>query len=192
MESRPTSRVFAFGRFWPPFIAPISEPCFASTSRKTCAPATMNFFGLDSLCLFYMPYRDLKLYWQTKVGGARPPSQNQVAGRAFDPTRKRDNVQTSRQRLDRHVQSRDVSSSRLSSACSNRTCRPAEMEVLVVDDGSTDDTALLSSASSVPARALSAQRQWRAGLGLQRGDSGDAWLKSCPFWTATIGGKREN
>ena len=41
---------------------------------------------VDSLCLFYMPYRDLKLYWQTKVGGARPPSQNQVAGRAFDPT----------------------------------------------------------------------------------------------------------
>ena len=41
---------------------------------------------VDSLCLIYMPYRDLKLYWQTKFGAARTPSKNPVAGRAFDPT----------------------------------------------------------------------------------------------------------
>jgi cellulose synthase/poly-beta-1,6-N-acetylglucosamine synthase-like glycosyltransferase len=35
---------------------------------------------LDSLCLFYMPYRDLKLYWQTKFRPSQPPSARPVAG----------------------------------------------------------------------------------------------------------------
>ena len=41
---------------------------------------------LDSLCLFYMPYRDLKLYAQTKLRPSRPPSGRPVAGPAFDPS----------------------------------------------------------------------------------------------------------
>ncbi|HMD83433.1 MAG TPA: glycosyltransferase family 2 protein [Terriglobia bacterium] len=45
-----------------------------------------EFLWVDFLCLFYMPYRDLKLYGQTKIGATRPPSKNQVAGPAFDPT----------------------------------------------------------------------------------------------------------
>jgi cellulose synthase/poly-beta-1,6-N-acetylglucosamine synthase-like glycosyltransferase len=39
---------------------------------------------VDSLCLFYMPYRDLKLYWQVKSSPLRPPSESHVAGPAFD------------------------------------------------------------------------------------------------------------
>ena len=41
---------------------------------------------VDSLCLFYMPYRDLKLYWQTKHKPSRAPSERPVPGSAFDPS----------------------------------------------------------------------------------------------------------
>jgi len=48
-----------------------------------------ELLGLDFLCLLYMPYRDLKLYWQTKFGATRLPSQNQAIGRAIDPPQTR-------------------------------------------------------------------------------------------------------
>jgi cellulose synthase/poly-beta-1,6-N-acetylglucosamine synthase-like glycosyltransferase len=41
---------------------------------------------IDTLCLFYMPYRDLKLYWQTKFGPSQPPSGHPVPGPALDPS----------------------------------------------------------------------------------------------------------
>jgi len=39
---------------------------------------------LDFLCLFYMPYRDLKLYCQTRLHQTRPPSSRPVAGAAAE------------------------------------------------------------------------------------------------------------
>ena len=44
-----------------------------------------ELLGLDVLCLFYMPYRDMKLYFQTKFPPSRSPSDRQVTGSAFDP-----------------------------------------------------------------------------------------------------------
>jgi glycosyltransferase involved in cell wall biosynthesis len=41
---------------------------------------------VDFLCLFYMPYRDAKLYWHTKFRPSPPPSERRVAGPAFDPS----------------------------------------------------------------------------------------------------------
>jgi cellulose synthase/poly-beta-1,6-N-acetylglucosamine synthase-like glycosyltransferase len=39
---------------------------------------------IDLLCLFYMPWRDLKLYGQTKFRPSRPPSERPAAGPQFD------------------------------------------------------------------------------------------------------------
>ena len=50
-------------------------------------PVRYELLWLDSLCLFYMPYRDLKLYWQTKLGrrgrlpGLASASHLQASGR---------------------------------------------------------------------------------------------------------------
>lgn len=45
-----------------------------------------ELLGIDSLCLFYMPYRDLKLYWQTKFRPSRPPAVRPVPGPASGPS----------------------------------------------------------------------------------------------------------
>ena len=52
-------------------------------------PGRFELLWLDLLCLFYMPYRDLKLYWQTKVRQARPNSERRTAGPVFDASRGR-------------------------------------------------------------------------------------------------------
>ena len=44
-----------------------------------------ELLGLDLLCLFYMPFRDLKLYLQAKFSSSRSPSDRQVNGLALDP-----------------------------------------------------------------------------------------------------------
>ncbi len=49
-------------------------------------PGRFELLWLDLLCLFYMPYRDLNLYWQEKVRQARPNSEVPLAGRVFNPS----------------------------------------------------------------------------------------------------------
>ncbi len=43
-----------------------------------------ELLGLDLLCLLYMPYRDLRLYCETKFFPSRPPSRGPVAGAVID------------------------------------------------------------------------------------------------------------
>jgi|SRR5579864_191575 len=47
---------------------------------------TYELLWLDVLCLLYMPYRDLKLYYRTKLGTSRLPAERRVADPAFDPS----------------------------------------------------------------------------------------------------------
>lgn len=46
-----------------------------------------DLLGLDVLCLFYMFFRDMKLYFQTKFPPSKSPLDRQVAGSAFNPGR---------------------------------------------------------------------------------------------------------
>jgi cellulose synthase/poly-beta-1,6-N-acetylglucosamine synthase-like glycosyltransferase len=44
-----------------------------------------ELLGLDLLCLLYMPFRDIKLYFQRKFPPSRSPSDRQETGSALDP-----------------------------------------------------------------------------------------------------------
>jgi len=47
-------------------------------------PGRFELLWLDVLCLFYMPYRDLKLYWQSRFGPTRPPEEGSMARAALE------------------------------------------------------------------------------------------------------------
>ena len=69
-------------------LSSIAATCYRAHFRamffehvaRDSRPGSFELLWLDLLCLFYMPYRDLKLYWRTRFRPSPSASENVTAG----------------------------------------------------------------------------------------------------------------